>query len=166
MREPIWDRCLRDVMPPKTIEGAYLDYMNLMKEVQQHDLELSAKGHHVFRNTWLCAAMYFWNRMKRLILIESDKERDAGAARITNEIENAEKSEQFQEFHAKCFPEVPVGILAATWTCSGRATRDIGLPILSLGPSKRRKMLIKGLDLELDKLHLLWMVQGSRPGDN
>jgi len=153
-------------MLPKTIEGSYLDYMAMMKEVQQHNLELTFKGHRVFKNTWLCAAAYFWNRMKHVILIDTDEARNVMVSQIRDEIENCKESEKFQVFHTMCFPDTPVGLLATTWTCSGRAVRDIGTPILSLPPSKKRTMLIKGLDTELYKLRVVWIVPVGDPGNN
>jgi len=153
-------------MRTRTIEASYIEYMALMEKVQIHDLELSPKGHHVFKNTWLCAAVYIWNRMKSMLMVDPNEERNIVAAAIKEEIENAQDSKKFQEFHAICFPDLPKGLLAATWTCSGRAVREIGTPILSLPPSKRRTMLIKGLDFELEKLHALWMVPIGDPRDN
>lgn len=153
-------------MQNKTIEGSYVEYMALMEKVQKYDLELSPKGDHVFKNTWLCATAFFWSRLKGLLLIDTDEQRNIVAAEINDEIENAKESNKFREFHSTCFPDMPIGFLTATWICSGRAIRDIGTPILSLPPSKRRAMLIKGLDWELEKLRALWMIPIVDPRDN
>ena len=149
-----------------SIEREYIEYMNLMAKVQKHDLELSPKGDHVFKNTWLCAAAHFWSQLKQVLAIDSEAERAVCIKKIGQEIENSGASQKLQEFHKTCFPDVPVSFLAATWTCSGRAMAGIGLPILQLPPSKKRKMLWRGVDLELLKLKTLWMVPIGDPNDN
>jgi hypothetical protein len=153
-------------MSPISIERAYIEYMDLMAKVQKHDLELSPKGDHVFKNTWLCAAAHFWSQFQQVLAIDSEESRAVRMKEIGHEIENAGGSKKFQEFHKICFPDVPVKFLAATWTCSGRAIAKIGLPVLKLPPSKRRTMLWRGIDLELIKLKTLWMVPIGDPNHN
>jgi hypothetical protein len=151
---------------PQTIESAYLEHIKLMAQVHEHNMVLSSKGDHVFKNTWLCASTYFWNEFKRVIALDEEDERIALMNEIGKELKDNGSSGKFKEFHGLCFPEIPAGMLAATWICAGRAKTEIGLPILKLPPSKRRTMLWKGLELELVKLKTLWMVPIRDPGNN
>jgi hypothetical protein len=140
------------------IETAYLKHVALIALAHDNKLEQTPKGDYVFKNTWLCAAAHFWKQLQLVLAIDSEDGRAICLKEIGEEIENASTSQMVNEFHKTCFPDIPVGIISATWRYSGQAMVAIAIPILRLPPSKKRKILWQTVDQELLKLKTLWMI--------
>jgi len=107
-------------MQPKTIESAYQEFIDQVATVFEHKPQFSRSGDHVTRNTWLCAAAYVWSRMKRLLLVETEKERNALAYGIKEDIEIPKNPKHFRSFT----PRVSLKCRNLIWPSRGQSRAE------------------------------------------